>query len=43
LSATGVLSKEYYQQNEGEVLMLDAIVKVFCALNNMCKAIVPFD
>jgi len=43
LSATGVLSKEYYQQKEGEVLMLDAIVKVCCALNNMHKAIVPFD
>jgi len=39
----GVLSKEYYQQKEGEVLMLDAIVKVCCTLNNMCKAIVPFD
>ena len=33
LSATGVFG----------VLLLDAIVRVCCALNNMCVGIVPFD
>lgn len=43
LSATGVLPKEYFQQKESDVLLLDAIVKVCCALNNMCEPIVPFE
>lgn len=43
LSATGVLPKEYYQQKQDDVVLLDAIVKVCCALNNMCEGVVPFD
>ena len=43
LSATGVLPKEYFQQKENNVLLLDAIIKVCCALNNMCAPIVPFE
>ena len=44
LSATGVLSKDYYlQKSEDGVLLLDAIVRVCCSLNNMCVGIVPFE
>ena len=43
LNATGVLPKEYYQQKQDDVVLLDAIVKVCCALNNMCGGVVPFD
>ena len=43
LSATGVLPKDYFQQKQDGVLLLDAIVRVCCALNNMCIGIVPFD
>ena len=43
LSATGVLSKEYFQQKENNVLLLDVIDKVCCALNDMCDPIVLFE
>ena len=43
LNATGVLPKEYYQQKQDDVVLLDAIVKVCCALNNMCEGVVPFE
>ena len=43
LSATGVLPKDYFQQKKDDVLLLDAIVRVCCALNNMCTGIVPFE
>lgn len=43
LSATGVLPKEYYQYKQDDVVLLDAIVKVCCALTNMCEGVVPFD
>ena len=43
LSATGVLAREYFQQKQDDILMLDAIVRVCCALNNMCEGVVPFD
>ena len=42
LSATGVLPKELCYKKDG-VVMLDAIVSVYCALNNMSKGIVPFE
>ena len=43
LSATGVLPKDYFQQKKDDALLLDAIVRVCCALNNMCTGIVPFE
>ena len=43
LSATGVLPKDYFQQKQDGILLLDAIVRVCCALNNMCVGVVPFD
>lgn len=44
LSATAVLSKELYQhKDEKGTVMLDAIVRVCCALNNMCGGVVPFE
>jgi hypothetical protein len=43
LSATGVIAKEFYQQKVNGVIMLDAMVRVCCALNNMCGGIVPFE
>ena len=44
LSATGVLPKEYVSKKSynGRV-MLDSIVTVCCALNNVCAGIVPFN
>ena len=42
LISTGVLPKEVYQSKDG-IVMLDAIVRVCCALNNMCDGIVPFE
>ena len=42
LSGTGVLPKEVCQSKDGLVL-LDAIVRVCCTLNNMCDGIVPFE
>ena len=42
LSATGVLPKELCYKKDGTV-MLDAIVCVCCALNNMSEGIIPFE
>ena len=42
LSGSGVLPKEVCQSKDGLVL-LDAIVRVCCALNNMYDGIVPFE
>ena len=42
LSATGVLPKELYYKKDG-IVMLDAIVRVCCALNNMSEDIIPFE
>ena len=42
LSATGVLPKELCYKRDGTV-MLDAIVRVCCALNNMSEGIIPFE
>lgn len=42
LSATGILPKEVCQCKDG-IVMLDAIVRVCCALNNMCDGVVPFE
>ena len=42
LSATGVLPKEPCYKNDG-IVMLDAIVRVCCALNNMSEGIIPFE
>ena len=43
LSATGVLSKEFVQIKCNDGVLLDCVVKVCCALNNMCDSVVPFD
>ena len=43
LNATGVIPKEYYQQKQDDIVLLDAIVRVCCALNNMCEGLVPFE
>ena len=43
LSATGVLPKDYLLQKQDNILLLDAIVRVCCALNNMCVGVVPFE
>ena len=44
LSATGGIPKELYQQkgDNGVVVVLDAVIRVCCALNNMCIGVVPF-
>ena len=42
-NATGVLSKELFQQRGGDVVILDAIVTVCCGLNNLGEGIVPFE
>ena len=43
LSATGVLPKEYVSKKCNGSIMLDSVVRVCCALNNMCEGIVPFN
>ena len=43
LSATGVLSKEFMSKNSDGTIVLDSIVRVYCALSNLCECIVPFD
>ena len=42
LSATGVLSKDLVQTQTANGVLLDAVVRVCCALNNLCEGIVPF-
>ena len=43
LSATGVFQKEYFQHKSPDgIVLIDAIVRVCCALNNMCGGVVPF-
>ena len=42
LNATGVLPKELCYKKDG-MIMLDAIVHVCCALNNVCDSVIPFD
>jgi hypothetical protein len=42
LNATSVLQKELYTKKCNEVTLLDCVVKVCCALNNVCDPIVPF-
>ena len=42
LSATGVLPKELCHKKDS-IVMLDAIVHVCCALNNMSEGIIPFE
>ena len=43
LSATGVLPKEYIEpyMSDGTIL-LDSVVRVCCALHNVCECVVPF-
>ena len=43
LSATGVLPKEYIEpyMSDGTIL-LDSVVRVCCALHNVCESVVPF-
>ena len=43
LSATGVLSKDLVQTKIDDGVLLDAVVRVCCALNNLCEGIIPFD
>ena len=42
LSATGVLPKELCYKKDG-IVMLDAIIRVCCTLNNMSEGIIPFE
>ena len=43
LSATGVLTKDLVQTKSNDCVLLDAVVRVCCALNNLCEGIVPFE
>ena len=43
LSATGVLTKDLVQTKSNDCVLLDAVVRVCCALNNLCERIVPFE
>ena len=43
LSATGVLQKELVSKKTDGTTVLDSIVRVCCALNNVCEGIVPFN
>ena len=43
LSATGVLQKELISQKTSRGVVLDSVVRVCCALNNVLEGIVPFD
>ena len=42
LNATDILPKEICQPKDG-IVMLDEIVRVCCALHNLCDGIVPFE
>ena len=42
LSATGVLPRELSARKCNGNIVLDSVVKVCCALNNVCEGIVPF-
>ena len=43
LSATGVFQKECFQHKfPDRIVLIDAIVRVWCALNNMCGGVIPF-
>lgn len=42
LSATGVLPKEFVsKKGNNDRIMLDSVVRVCCALNNVCEGVVP--
>ena len=43
LSATGVVQKEFASRKSNGTIVLDSIVRVCCALNNVCEGIVPFN
>ena len=43
LSATGVLSKDLVQAKTNDGVLLDSVVSVCCALNNLFEGVVPFD
>ena len=43
LSATAVLQKEFASKKNNGTIVLDSIVRVCCALNNLCEGIVPFN
>ena len=43
LSATGALQKELISQKTSRGVVLDSIVRVCCALNNVLEGIIPFD
>lgn len=43
LSATGVLPKELTEKKINGTIVLDSVVHVCCALNNVCEGIVPFN
>ena len=43
LSATGVITKDLVQTKGHNGVLLDSIVRVCCALNNVCEGIVPFE
>ena len=43
LSATGVLPKEFVSKKSNGKILLDSVVRVCCALNNVCEGIIPFN
>lgn len=43
LSATGVLPKELAANKTNRNIVLDSVVCVCCALNNVCEGIAPFN
>ena len=43
LSTTAVLQKEFASKKNNGTIVLDSIVRVCCALNNLCEGIVPFN
>ena len=42
-SATGVLSKDLVQTKINDGVLLDSVVRVCCALDNLCEGVVLFD
>ena len=43
LSATAVLQNEFVShKTQNGIVILDSIVRVFCALNNVIEGVIPF-
>ena len=43
LSATGILQKDFLSQKTIKGVLLDSVVRVCCAVNNILEGVVPFD